>query len=219
MTVTRRSNRQLGLTIIELLVVVATLGLLVSLLLPRGTKCYKGMAPLTACVNNLKQVALSELVWAYDHDSTNIFLAQVSTNAGGFRELLSPGSLPHFFRALSNELVSPRILTCPSDGRKPGEDFASLTANHLSYFLNMDARPNAEAVIHGDRHITFNPAAHGKLVTVTTNLSLGWTKKTGHESVGNLAIADGSVLKTTDRDLTEYLIAPSRQTVQRLLFP
>ena len=164
-------------------------------------------------------MALAEIIWANDHNSTNTFLAQRSINEGGLRELLPSAGLVHFYRSLSNELVTPRILTCPSDTRKSTEDFASLTANHLSYFLNMDAKPNAEAVLHGDRHITFNPAVRGQVVTLTTNLSLSWTKKTGHGSVGNLAIADGSVAKATDRDLTEYLLVPSRQTAQQLLFP
>ena len=169
-------------------------------------------------------MALAEVVWANDHDGTNTFLAQRSTNVGGFRELLSPTSLLDFYRALSNELINPRILTCPSDSRKSTEAFASLTTNHLSYFVNMDVRSEVESstAIHGDRHITFNPAARGQVVTLTTNLSLRWTRNRypiGHGSVGNIALADGSVQKATDRDLTELLLAPSRISVHRLLFP
>ena len=217
MKLTRQDNRQLGLNIIEVLIVVATLSLLVSLLLPSLAK--SGPSRLTACASNLRQMALAEIVWANDRDLTNIFIAQLSTNAGGFQKLLSPGSLPHFYRALSNELVNPRILACPLDNRKPADNFASLTTNHLSYFLNMDARPNTETALHGDRHITFNPAAHGQIVALTTNLSLGWTRTKNHGSIGNIAFADGSVAKATDRDLTESLLAPSRVSVHRLLFP
>ena len=201
-----------------IVIVVATLCLLVSLLLPSlGKNAVK--APLTACGSQLKQLALAEIVWANDHEPTNIFLAQRSTNAGGFRELLSPVSLPHFYRALSNELVNPRILACPLDNRKPADNFAFLTTNHLSYFLNMDARPNAATALHGDRHITFNPAARGQIVTLTTNLSLGWTRTKNHGSIGNIAFTDGSVTKLPDHDLTESLLAPTRVSVQRLLFP
>src|SRR5678816_3813522 len=98
----RQIDRRSGLTAIEVLIVVVTLCLLVLLLLPRGGTNSISKAPLTACASQLKQLALAEIVWANDHDATNIFLAQRSTNAGGFRELLSPGSLPHFYRALSN---------------------------------------------------------------------------------------------------------------------
>ena len=228
MKLNQRANRQSGLTAIEVLIVVVTLCLLAFLLLALPVPRASSKAPLTACGSQLKQVALAQIVWANDNEST-IFLAQVSTNARGFRELLSPTTLPHYFQSLSNELVSPRILTCPSDTRKPANDFESLTTNHLSYFLNMDARPvavtstvpDAETsnVLHGDRHITFSPAARGQIVTLTTNLSLRWTRKKGHGIIGNIALADGSVMKATDRDLAEYLLAPSRVSVQRLLFP
>jgi prepilin-type N-terminal cleavage/methylation domain-containing protein/prepilin-type processing-associated H-X9-DG protein len=215
-----KNRRRTGLTFVELLVVLAVISVLFALLYPTSRGC-KEKGPVTACVNNLKQVALSEIVWANDHEPTNVFFAQRSTNAGGFRELLLPGSLPHFYRALSNELVNPRILTCPSDSRKPTEDFASLTTNHLSYFVNMDVRSEAEitTALHGDRHITFNPAARGQVVTLTTNLSLGWTRRVGHGNIGNIAFADGSVAKSTDRDLIESLMVPSRVSVQRVLFP
>jgi hypothetical protein len=220
----RQANRRSGLTIIEALIVMATLCLLGLLLLPSGRGC-KGKAPVTACGSQLKQMALAQVVWAGDHEFTNAFLARISTNLGGFRELLSPGTLAQFYRTLSNELVNPRILACPSDKkRKPADNFASLTTNHLSYFLNMDAKPgseNAENVLHGDRHVAFTPAMRGQLVTVTSNLSLGWmiAKNVGHGSIGNIALADGSVLKTTDRDLAVYLLSPSRASTHRLLFP
>jgi len=236
MKLNQQANRPSGLTILEVLVVVVTLCLFALVFLPLLARPRHRGSPVTACGSNLKQMALAEIVWANDHDATNkmtvaeivwandatnTFPAHRSTNYGGFRELLSPGSLPHFYRALSNELINPRLLTCPSDSRKPTEDFASLTSNQLSYFLNMDARSEAETstAIHGDRHITFNPAARGQIVTLTTNLSLGWTRKAGHGSVGNISLADGSVMKATDRDLTELLLAPSRVSVQRLLFP
>lgn len=216
----QQNHQRSGLTLPEFLVVLAVLCMFWAMLLPAGKGC-KAPASGIACGNQLKQIALAQIVWANDHEPTNIFFAQHSTNAGGFRELLSPGSLPHFYRALSNELINPRILTCPSDGRKFTEDFASLTTNHLSYFLNMDARSEAEGTtaIHGDRHITFSPASRAQLATLATNLSLTWTRHKGHGNVGNIAFTDGSVAKATDRELTEYLLAPSRVSVQRLLFP
>lgn len=223
MKLIRCENRQSGLHVLEVLAVLAGLFVLASLFLPSLARSRK--APLIACGSQLKQMALAQIVWAGDHEFTNAFLAQVSTNFGGFRELLSPGTLAQFYRTLSNELVNPRILACPSDKeREPADDFASLTTNHLSYFLNMDARPgveNAENVLHGDRHLAFTPVMRGQLVTATTNLSLGWTKakNVGHGSIGNIALADGSFLTTTDRDLTEHLLRAPRTPTHRLLFP
>jgi hypothetical protein len=218
----RQINRRSGLTAIDVLIVVVTLCLFVSVLLPRLARPRHSGAPLTACGSQLKQIALAQIVWANDNEATNTFAASRSTNYGGFRERLSPTTLAHYYRSLSNELISPQILTCPSDTRKPANDFESLTTNHLSYFVNMDVRSEAESstAIHGDRHITFNPAARGQIVTLTTNVSLGWAaRKASHGIIGNIALADGSVQKTTDRDLREYLLTPSRVSIQRLLFP
>src|SRR5882672_893124 len=139
-TVDKHANRRSGLTAIEVLVVVVTLFLLAFLLLALPIRRASSKAPLTACGSQLKQIALAQIVWANDNEAANTFAAYRSTNYGGFRELLLPLGLAQFYRSLSNELVNPRILTCPSDTRKPTEDFESLTTNNLSYFLNMDAR-------------------------------------------------------------------------------
>jgi hypothetical protein len=222
MKLNQRSNRRSGLTIIEVLIVVTTLCLLAFLLLPHHRVSNRN--PTAACQANLKQTTLAEIVWANDNDATNTFPAHRSTNYGGFRELLLPNGLPYYYRSLSNELISPRILTCPSDTRKPANDFESLTTNHLSYFLNMDVKSDAEAtnVLHGDRQVFFKPAPRGRIVTITPNLSIAWANKI-HENTrpgnGNISLADGSVMRANDRDLSESLLAPSRVSVQRLLFP
>jgi prepilin-type processing-associated H-X9-DG protein len=187
------------------------------------------------CQARLKQLTLAEIVWANDNEATNTFAAYRSTNYGGFRELLLPLGLAQFYRSLSNELINPRILTCPSDTRKPTEDFESLTTNNLSYFLNMDARsdtretgvsntglpsePNETEVLHGDRHIVFTPATRQQPFMITSNLSMHWDRSKGHITVGNIAFADGSVRKAIDRELSEWLKTSASQSSQRLLFP
>jgi prepilin-type processing-associated H-X9-DG protein len=238
MNFNQRANRSSGLTILEVLVVVVTLCLFVLVFLPRLAR-PKGSgrgAPVTACGARLKQVTLAQSVWANDHEATNTFAAYRSTNHGGFRELLLTGGLSQFYRSLSNELVSPRVLTCPSDTRIPTEDFASLTTNNLSYFLNMDVRsdtretgvvpniglrsePNETEVLHGDRHIVFTPATRQQPILITSNLSAHWDRSKGHITIGNFAFADGSVRRATDRELSEWLRTSASQSPQRLLFP
>ena len=63
-------------------------------------------------MNNLRQVALGEIVWSNDHRSTNL-----PAGDAGFGWLLSSGDITSYYLALSNELVSPKILACPSDSR------------------------------------------------------------------------------------------------------
>jgi prepilin-type processing-associated H-X9-DG protein len=171
---------------------------------------------MIACVNNLKQVMRGQIVWANDHPSTN-----PPASDTGFGRLLSSVDISSYYKTLSNELLSPKILTCPSDSRKPVDDFRSLTTNHLSYFLNLDAMSGIDAstAFNGDRHITFAPVPHGPIVILTTNLSMQWTKKLGHRDRGNVALVDGSVQRTSSRYLATTLLPPSNTVPQRLLFP
>jgi hypothetical protein len=234
----QRFNRTSGLTILEVLVVLVTLCLFVTVFLPLLAR-PKGRgrgAPVTSCGSQLKQLTLAQTVWANDNDATDTFAAYRSTNYGGFRELLLPRGLAQFYKSLSNEIINSRILTCPSDTRKYTEDFASLTTNNLSYFLNMDVRsdtretgvtsntglpsePNETEVLHGDRHIVFTPAIRQQPLLINSNLSAHWDRSKGHITVGNIAFADGRVMKATDRELSQWLRTSASQSPQRLLFP
>jgi len=204
---------------IELLCVIAALAILIGLLLPKAGG-NRQKATTTACLSHLKQVALGQIIWANEHSSGGP-TTNLPAGDAGFGKHLSSDGIASYYRALSNELVSPVILTCPSDNRRPAADFQSLTTNHLSYFLNMDVRSVAETstALNGDRHITFTPAPSGQTMTLTPNLSVQWTKKLGHRNLGNVALVDGSVQKTTSRDLTLILLPPSNILPQRLLFP
>lgn len=217
---TRQENQQAGLAVFEVLVVLVTLGLLVGLVVLYPRKRAAGVNYGAACRANLKQLALAQLVWANDNGPE-----------GGTRDLplafpnmakaLRSGGIVSYYQSLSNELIQPRILNCPSDNRNYATNFSSLTASHISYFLNLEALSDVAAskVMNGDRYITFTPEPSGQTVTITANLSMQWTKKTGHDGVGNVVSVDGSVQKTTSRDLTSILLSPSNTVPQRLLFP
>ena len=216
-----KNHRQLGLTFVELLIILAVVCLLCALLYPPARGC-KGKAPRIACVNNLKQVALSELVWANDRSSEEL-PAQLSTNSGGLRELLVEGGLARYYQSLSNELTSPRILACPSDSRKPTDDFAALTTNHLSYFLNLDAilGTNFSAVFHGDRQIEFTPPRRGPSITLSNGTDIRWAKgiHSKDDQGGNAASVDGSVQSVASRADVEEVFRVARQGGHRFVFP
>ena len=74
-------------TLIEVLVVVAIIGILASLLLPSLSKA-RGKARLSVCLNNMKQVTLGMSMYALDND----------------------GSAPHSFRKVQTELESAGIM-------------------------------------------------------------------------------------------------------------
>ncbi len=216
---TRPDKRPDGLTTIELLVVLACLCLVVGLLLPRAGG-NRQKATVTKCINNLRQVALGQLSWSYDHVTAS-HSSNLPIGDAGFGKLLDSDGIASYYKALSNELGSPKILACPSDSRKPADDFRSLTTNHLSYFLNLDAMSGIDAstAVNGDRHIAFTPTRQGPIVTLTANLSMQWTKNLRHDGVGNVVLVDGSVQRTTSRDLATTLLSPSNTVPQRLLFP
>ena len=219
---TRQENQQAGLAAFEVLVVLVTLGLLAGLVVLYPRKRASGVNYGAACQANLKQLALAQVVWANDHGPD-----------GGTRDLplafpnmakaLRSGGIVSYYQSLSNELIQPTILNCPSDNRNYATNFSSLTASHSSYFLNLEALSDVDAskVMNGDRYITFTPEPAGQPVTITANLSIQWkwAKKLGHGDAGNVALVDGSVQRTSSRELAKMLLPRSNTVPQRLLFP
>jgi hypothetical protein len=221
MNATRSDNRKLGLTAIELVVILACLFILVWLLMPSLAK--SGPSRISACASNLRQIAIGEIVWAVDH-SVGSATTNLPAQDAVVGELLGSSGIAAYYRTLSNVLATPKVFLCPSDRRNPAASFASIITNQLSYFLNQDAKSVIErfTVLNGDRHLAFSPPARGSTVMLTTNLAVRWALKVGHAgptaSIGNLVFADGSVEKTIDRELPA-LLAPSSASGHRLNFP
>src|SRR5688572_24471966 len=62
----RSPARRAGFSFVELLVVLAIVGLLIALLLPSLTRARE-QANRTRCLNNIRQIGMSVLVYAHDH--------------------------------------------------------------------------------------------------------------------------------------------------------
>ena len=106
------------------------------MLLPALAKAKK-RAQRINCVNNLKQAALAFRIWAADHEDQ--FPMAVSTNKHGTSEWVEGGNAFRHFQVMAAELVTPKILVCPSDNRQPASGFRTLTNQKLSYFVGLDA--------------------------------------------------------------------------------
>jgi prepilin-type N-terminal cleavage/methylation domain-containing protein/prepilin-type processing-associated H-X9-DG protein len=192
-----------GFTLIELLTVIAIMGILAALLLPALAKA-KHQAQRASCANNLQQIGIGFHSFAHDHQSK--FPMRVPPDDGG---TLWPDAEADFagnffapafrhFKALSNELVTPRILLCPADGREAAWNFAALQSANVSYFIAANAEfGRATSVLAGDRNLTNVTGS----VTLDAAPSFRWTPEL-HEFKGNLLFADGHVEKHNNRSLS-----------------
>src|SRR5438067_1293605 len=200
-----RKNKIGAFTLIELLVVIAIIAILAGMLLPALAKA-KAKAQRIKCTSSLKNVGLAFRIFSTDNGDR--FPMQVSTNDGGSAEYAVstgttyPNDIWRNFAAVSNELSTPKIITCPSDGKvteanswqQTGVVAKNVTPfnnnKYLSYFICFDAQETApQAFLAGDRNMIFTnsatPPRPDATVSIVTQvkvpndigtMQVGWSK-------------------------------------------
>jgi hypothetical protein len=150
-------------------------------------------------VNDLRETGLGFQAFSHDHNSQ--FPMAVSANAGGASEFvqiayLSKGPFYFSFRLfqpLSNELVTPKLLACPSDTRLPAANFGAFDNSNLSYFVGVTADYNQpNSILAGDRNLTNDWVAPASILHLGPAQHLRWTDGL-HQFKGDLLYVDGRV--------------------------
>jgi prepilin-type N-terminal cleavage/methylation domain-containing protein len=229
---TQRTTRgDKGFTLTELLVVICVVAVMVALILPMLAAAKRGGGP-NHCVNYLKQIGLAFQIWEGDNGSK--FPMQVSVTNGGAMELALTGDIAGIFRTMSNELSTPKFLTCSQDTKRiAATDFAGgLSDANISYFVGLDAEDKyPQMIISGDDNLEVNGVrVRPGIFNLWTNAPVEWTPderhgrdqqwhiRKPHWRVGNIGLVDGSVLTTTVLTFQSALVNTGTAT-NRLVIP
>jgi hypothetical protein len=174
--------------------------MLVAFLVPSLARA-KERARRISCVSNLKILGFTQLLWTNDHGA----FAFASTNAESSLRWADTPQVYRHFQVLSNELVTPYNLFCPSDAaRFRTTNFNQLSNSNLSYFVGLEAvQTNPQHILSGDRNLTGGTLSNGFMRRYTTGPA-GWTKEL-HNQQGDVGLADGSVQLMTEFGLTKQI--------------
>jgi len=206
---TKRRQINVAFTLIELLVVIAIIAILAGLLLP-ALAIAKAKAKRTQDVNNLKQVATGLRMWSNDNDAK--FPWQVLVSAGGTKDdgVTFPEWVDHF-RAISNDLPTPRVLVCPEDkARIPADDWNFMTGiENVSYFAGITAEETKPlTLLSGDSNILGGGGGLEPFWNsfAGSSIDIEWDG-TLHGRSGHIALSDGSVQFYSTAELRDHLTA------------
>jgi|GEM_PF-6979739 len=144
-----------GLTLIEVLVVIAVLAVLAAFLLPGLSQVHSGNQRAT-CFNNQKEICIGFILWQGDND--NQFPWQRSTATNGTHEFIANGHAASQIQALSAYIKSFPVYLCPADKVKvAATDYDHFADTNTSFFVNVELTNNTQfLILTGDRQLVAN---------------------------------------------------------------
>jgi len=200
-------QRVRGLTLVELLVVIAVLCIFAAMI-DFGTPMHaKSRALRIQCVNNLKQIGLATRVWEGDHGEK--YPWSIPGTNGGTMEFVTGPNVWRHFQVMSNELSTPKVVICPADDdlhSAVATNFNFFSNSNLSFFIGLGAsNSDPQSLLSGDRNITNATPIKNGILALTTNNPAGWTAEI-HNKVGNIVLADGSVQQVSRTGLQDAFV-------------
>ena len=214
-----RRSRQRGLTRLEVVAVLAALGLLACVALPALANT-RNRSERVGCMSNLRQVGQALHAWASSHGDRVPWLTPWTEEgtyvpAGGTPLPIWYGlqNQAYFqYSWVSNELVSPKYLVCPADSSKVvarnwgsgdptgGFRHGNFRDNAVSYTISLHAWPErTEWILSGDRNFGYDALVSScsthimpaREIRPATTIA-GW-QGTIHGTNGNILLYDGRV--------------------------
>ena len=90
---TNKTSRKAGFTLVEIMIVVAIIGLLAAIAIPNFIRA-RATSQANACINNLRQIDGAINQWALENNKSNGSAVATTQTVSGYIKLNSAGSVP-----------------------------------------------------------------------------------------------------------------------------